>query len=297
MWSRLRARLPKDKGEVKGKLLSESHYADIVAILKRNQVLFEVTGIDLSGHSETGLKAHQQRMADGLVVNLTDKHHPNIVGAMQGLRRELMDMRPPGYVQSLLTFNVLQRCLQHSTLYHCQRDARELGDFTWVVDAKDAGSIATPWEKWWVTVLLPYIQSVSMRDPGVHLEEGNYSYFEPYLLDELPKYLADIVGPIERPARPIDLRKVFGKMRFSSKAEAGLELVDVLTNGVRRAVRGNLRPEGWMPIREVMVHRSQQYIGLISLNGAAECDLDRRVLEAFTRGGRDVFTKSVRLRP
>lgn len=52
-------------------------------------------------------------------------------------------------------------------------------------------------------------------------------------------------GDADEP-KPLDLRAVFSDLRFSSANEMGLELVDILTNGVRRALLGNLQPEGWL---------------------------------------------------
>jgi hypothetical protein len=275
---------------VKGRLLSEEHYAEIVALLKRNHAIFEITGIDLGGHSQGGLLAHQQAMADAMTANLTDQHHPNVVQAMNDLRDQLLNMKLPGYVQSVVTFNLIERCLAHSTLYYCQRLPKELGNFTWVVDAKDSGSIATPWEKWWTTVSLPVLQSMSLREPGCQLEEGDYRYFEPYLADGMPPHLAELVGPTDRPAKPIDLRKILSDLRFSSGAEGGLELVDILTNGVRRAMLGNLQAAGWLPIRELMIHRESQYVSLVSLNGDSEYDYAcSSVIAGFRRGGRPML--------
>lgn len=294
LWTRLRRTLPTDKGEVKGRLLSEKQVAQVADIVRKNQGLFDITAIDLGAHSDAGLLAHRADLADKLIAKLTPAHHENVHKTLNRWRTELLEMKLPGYVQSTLTFDLLARVMDHSTLYHCQRNPKELGNFVWVVDAKDSGSIQTPWEKWWQNVMLPTLQSRSLREPMAHLAEGDYRYFDRYNSKEgLPDWLIE-AGKLtlkgDEP-KPLDLRAVFSDLRFSSANEMGLELVDILTNGVRRALLGNLQPEGWLPIRSLMIHRSQQYITLVSMNGDDAYEMTYTpVLRKFMKGGRQMIT-------
>lgn len=295
LWTRLRRKLPADNGEVKGRMLSEEQVASVVKIVRQNQGLFEVTLIDLGAHSFDGLIKHRQALADAMVAKLTDAHHPNMHKTLHRLRTELLAMKLPGYVQSILTFNLLGRVLEHSTLYHCQRNPRELGDIGWVVDAKDSGSIATPWEIWWQTFMLPTLQSQSLRKPGGRLAVGDYSHYERYLdQDGLPDWLVKEANIDVDPNAPfpVDLRKVFADLRVSSKIEMGLELVDILTNGLRRALRGHLQSEGWLPIRSLMIHRANtQYPEIVSLHGDEQYIMDYTpIIKAFRTGGRTMGT-------
>lgn len=294
LYTRVRRTLPTDKGEVKGRLLTEAQVASVVAILRKNQAIFEVTAIDLGAHSETGLNEHRYGLADGLIKNLTPEHHPNMHTTLNRLRDELLAMKLPGYVQSSLTFNLLSRVVEHTTLYHCQRNPKELGSIAWVVDAKDSRSVQTPWEKWWQDVMLPTLQSWSFQNPGARLEGGDYTHYERYLGDGLSDYLIEKANLTVLPndPKPIDLRKVFEDTRFSSTNEMGLELVDILTNGVRRAILGNLQPEGWLPIRSIMIHRKSQYVSMVSLNGLKSYDMDYApILRQFMSGGRNMLTQ------
>ena len=50
----------------------------------------------------------------------------------------------------------------------------------------------------------------------------------------------------------------------------GLELVDILTNAVRRALTGNLAREGWENIPRLMIHMRDHYIKFMRLEGASE---------------------------
>lgn len=55
-------------------------------------------------------------------------------------------------------------------------------------------------------------------------------------------------------------------LRFSTAPEPGLELVDILTNATRRALRGNLKAEGWQDIPSIMIARNPNTIQLLSLD-------------------------------
>src|SRR5712692_6613162 len=58
-YSRVREDLPKEDGEVKGRDLQEHQIAQIIALLVRHQVLFEVSVVELS-HSDGPLVAAHQ---------------------------------------------------------------------------------------------------------------------------------------------------------------------------------------------------------------------------------------------
>lgn len=285
-----------EKGEVKGRLLTESHVASVVKIIRQNQGLFEATVIDLGAHSEQGIMRHQEGLAHAMTANLTPSHHSSVHSEMRELQRQLRNMKLPAYVQSVLMFDLIERVLEHSTLYHCQRNPKELGDIAWVLDAKNSGSIQTPWERWWQNLLLPTLQSKSLRKPSAHFDGGDYSHFGRYLDKAgLAEWLVLESGIEVKPddPLPINLRKIFENIRVSSAGEMGLELVDILTNGVRRALRGNLQPAGWLPIRSLMVHRKQQYLHIVSLNGDDRYVMEYTpVLKAFFEGGKGMMTLS-----
>jgi hypothetical protein len=52
-YAKIRARLPLENGEVKGRLLNERQVNEVVTMLARNDVLFELTAVDLGFHTES----------------------------------------------------------------------------------------------------------------------------------------------------------------------------------------------------------------------------------------------------
>lgn len=89
-----------------------------------------------------------------------------------------------------------------------------------------------------------------------------------------------------------DLNLLMSNFRFSSAPEVGLELVDIVTNAVRRAVTGNLSESGWRDIPGIMIHRREHYIGVMGLEGASQMRGDpdyADVVRRFTEGGRTML--------
>src|SRR4028118_2392410 len=95
------------------------------------------------------------------------------------------------------------------------------------------------------------------------LQGADYSHFNAKFTAETPDFLK-AVGFEEETG--IDLRRLMkDSFRFSSDAEPGLELVDVVTNATRRALQAHLGPEGWRHIPRLMIHRPDQYLRLVCL--------------------------------
>lgn len=57
----IRARLPLEKGEVKGRLLNKWQIDEVVTLLARNEVLFEGTAIDLGMHTEQAVHDYKKQ--------------------------------------------------------------------------------------------------------------------------------------------------------------------------------------------------------------------------------------------
>ncbi|MDI2077948.1 hypothetical protein [Bradyrhizobium sp. Mp27] len=91
----------------------------------------------------------------------------------------------------------------------------------------------------------------------------------------------------------VDLKKLMtASFHFSPDAQPGLEMVDVLTNAIRRALMGNLQPSGYQKIRSLMVHRSSHYINLIKLQDQQRDSQPKpymAVLNSFMAGGKSLL--------
>jgi hypothetical protein len=293
-YGKVRKTLPMQNGEVKGKRLSENDIARLMPILRHHAVIFEATAIDLGLHTEEGLRKNQAGRAEGMTANLTAEHHPNMVEAIWKARRELESYSLQLNIQSALIFELVRTVLEHGTLYYSQRRPEELANFHWVIDAKGDNSIPTPWEKWWTTFIKPALQTKFALKPLGSIKCGDYSHMKRFVFDEVSEFHKKILKPKPDGPKPMDLGKVLSEsLRFSIDPEPGLELVDILTNATRRALRGNLQPDGWREIPTVMINRNPQNIQIVSLDTSVPESAKLpygRVVKAFDIGARSMLT-------
>jgi hypothetical protein len=180
------------------------------------------------------------------------------------------------------------RALEHGTLYFCQRMPGELARFRWVIDAKNNRKI-TPHEDWWRVCVKPLLQSHSLREPIASLKGGDYSAFRRHFSMQVPDYMREHLPAAVRTAN--DLGAVFGReMEFAdSRGQIGLQIADALTNCVRRALVGNLRAEGWGPLRQLMIRQGKGSVKFISMGsggpvGERPYGLVARLLSRGERG-------------
>ncbi|MDE0534328.1 MAG: hypothetical protein OXI01_23190 [Albidovulum sp.] len=292
LYGRLRRRLPKAKGEVKGRTLSESELVEVAQILRKIGAVFEVVVIDIGMHSKEELLFHKAEQAEAITTHLTSEHHPSVVEAVWMLRRQLEDMPLQLYVQSVAMGELVYQTLNHASTYFAFRIPSELGEYHWRIDGKDRLKI-TRWEKWWSTVVLPMLESKTFRDPLIAVEGGDYRWQEQFR-KRPDDYKLAYVKDAEK-GEFFDLGTVIAKnFCFSSVPEFGLEAVDIVTNAIRRSLSGNFTRAGWIEIPKLMIHRQSHCIRLITLSRDSTIS-DRipyaNVLRDFRHGGRAMFPR------
>jgi hypothetical protein len=293
-YGKIRKYLPTENGEVKGKRLSEADMAKLMPILRHHDVLFEVAAIDLGLHTEDGIRRNQAQRAEGMTANLTAEHHQNLADSVWKARRELEAYSLQLNIQSAVIFELIRTVIEHGTLYYCQRRPKELAHFHWVIDAKGDNSVPTPWEKWWATFIKPALQTKFAHDPIKSIKIGDYSHMQRFVFEEVSDFHKKILNPKPDGPKPMNLGLVLSEnLRFSTDPEPGLELVDILTNATRRALRGHLQPDGWREIPTIMINRKPQNIHLLSLDeGIPETARlpYGRVVRAFDVGAKSILT-------
>lgn len=290
LYARLRRRLPKTKGEVKGRNLSEGDVVEVARMLRRIGALFEVVAVDMGMHSKEDLVRHKSGQAEAITAHLTSDHHPNLVEQAWKLRRQLEDMPLQLYVQSVAMGVLVYQTLNHADTYYAFRIPPELGEYHWRIDGKDRLGI-TPWEKWWSAVVLPMLEAHTFREPLIGAEGGDYRWQQRFR-KRPSDYKLRFVNDSEK-GEFFDLSMVMTEdFRFSSDPEFGLEAADIVTNTIRRSLAGNFTRAGWMAIPQLMIHRASHCIRLISL--ARESTSSHRipyakVMDDFRHGGRAMF--------
>ena len=150
-------------------------------------------------------------------------------------------------VQGMLTFEFIFDVLEYGTMYYATRRPTELGKFNWVIDAKGNMEKPNEWEDWWSKFIFPVLQTRSFTRPFRQLPDGigDYSHLKRFETEADP-FLRKMSGWKEGDPEPLALGLVMKEsFTFSSEATPGLELVDIVTNATRRALRGNLQQKGW----------------------------------------------------
>jgi hypothetical protein len=303
-YKKLRLNLPKDeKDEVKGRLLDELQVDNTVSLLLADSALFAAAAIDLGTHTEDGLKAFQAQQAEKMTANLTDGHKEELKAQVWASRKTFEGFKLPLMVQAMLTFEFIWNILEYGTMYYATRRPAELGKFNWVIDAKGNMDKPNEWEEWWSKFIFPAFQTRSFTRPFKQLPDGigDYSYFKRFDTEADP-FLRQMSSWKEGDPEPLDLGLVMKEsFTFSSDATPGLELVDIITNSTRRAIRGNLQEKGWGRIPRLMIHRGKkrEYISLFSLQEDPEPDRVypyATVLDVFRRNGRLLLPEHERKR-
>ena len=253
--------------------------------------------IDLADHTPQDINQHRMSRSNSLTANLTNGHTQELRNDIAGLKQRMEGFSDQLYIQSALIIDLLYEIMQDMIVYHCQRFPKELGVFNWVIDAKDP-TVVTNWEDWWSKTVVIWLQAVSLQKPGAMLPGGDYRYFSRFIMKELPEYLQSIAPPVDlNLGAGINLQMMYREsFRFSSDPEPGLELVDIVTNALRRGLVGNLGKAGWLPLRSLMIHRSDVYVrpkGFLTSDRTLARPL-LSVMNKFREGGRIMSTPSLR---
>jgi len=279
-YAKFRDKLPKDNGEVKGRLLNEKQVDKVVTLLVRNEALFEITALDLGLHQENAVRDYKQKLGEQMlakVANFREDVRPEVQAASEYILQAPLNL----FLQALTTFDVLHRVIGHSTSFFAQRKPYELGSFSWVVDGKEPTKV-TRWEEWWAHYAQGALASMSQGRPAFMLPpefNADYSHYEKFN------------APDEKGDPGTSLKLLLKDLTFSSEVQYGLEFVDILTNAVRRALTGNLQREGWQNFHRLMIHGNDgPYISFVLFSEGKRVGLRHQIPRP---GGRPVKSGTV----
>lgn len=236
------------EGEVKGSKLKESQVAQLVTMLLEYNVLYVVVACETALLTPLALKWHKNNFARHILSNISKFHHPNMVNQIMEMSFAIEKFSNQLYVQYILMLDLIVRIHQYSTLYYAQCLPAELGSFHWIIDAKEKNGM-TPVELWWKEILNPCLQGMSIKEPLIFLEGADYSFYEKY-----------------NTPYGSDINKIMEGLNFqSSSAHDGLQLVDVLTTVLRKALNNKFEYHGWQDIGKLMKKfRKEEIIPFLS---------------------------------
>jgi hypothetical protein len=256
-------------GEVKGSSLNENQISDVILMLNQYDVLVEICCMDSGLHSEAQVGEFKELQARKIEDSVTNRHQPSLIKDVKAQANYLRLMANQLFLQSFCTIYLIKQVLQTSTLYYSQRIPSELKEFNWIVDRKDLK--ITRYEKWWSSMILPFLQSMSLQQPLLVSEKGDYSYFRRFevRLDELPDHLkSDFKGNVPPPYFFDDIKKIMNEsFIFENSGDfEGLQLVDIIANAFRRATNQKLKKDCWEKLGKLIVYKRDQSVQTLIFN-------------------------------
>ncbi|MGA8709086.1 MAG: hypothetical protein WB646_19095, partial [Steroidobacteraceae bacterium] len=96
-YAKIRTRLPLEKGEVKGRLLNEKQVAEVIAMLARNDVLFELTVTDLEFHTESDVDKYKKTQSEGMLARVDQFRAPGPTARRRRMSSNFEDIAPIVY--------------------------------------------------------------------------------------------------------------------------------------------------------------------------------------------------------
>ncbi len=275
-------------------MLNEEQINEVVTWMRRNQCIYEPMVIEMGRESREDISERQRQMANALTENLTDEHHINLRKQIYNRRAQLEAMSQPLYIQAALTFELLARVIRDLPAYWMQRQPNEILNFRWMMDGKAVQGI-TPAEEWWDMMKGGFLQSKLAKMPMIAIEGCDTTAFYKKFRMPMPEYLRGTLLP--NIDEGFDLKLLLEEhFTFSAAPEYGLELVDILTNATRRALKGNLGKHGWQQIPELMISRRGGSLALTSLSKAADVSnlpYSNIIVKDFGRGGRHMIARGL----
>jgi hypothetical protein len=257
--------------EAKGRDLAEREIAQVIEMLVENNVKFHACATDVLYHPPAVLMSRKIIQASRLLANVTPKHQPELILELEEIGETIRTMSDQLFLQFCVMIELVNSHLHDMMLYFAKDDPMALGNFRWVVDRK--GKDVTTYENTWKILLSPFIHgrqfSSDFESRIVFLEGGNYDHCQRFFkrIDNWPDHLPVRVTGLDQKTGIdiVDISLVLGEsFTFSDSAETlGLQLADIVTNALRRAMMGNLRQEGWVDLGRLMFRWKDKCVRLV----------------------------------
>ncbi|MBY0544096.1 MAG: DUF3800 domain-containing protein [Gammaproteobacteria bacterium] len=251
----------KDKnGEVKGSKLDEQEISSFLLLLARFDVIAEAVCIDLGGVSECQVLSYQSDLANSFGQSQTGKK----INA--NFRKEvILSLKPPLFIQSFLFCNLLSNVMDISIPYYAQRFPSELGNFKWVVDAKNIK--ISEYEQILEHLVKPFLQWINYNgeDSG-YVAGEDYTALDKYLIPH--DYLLEPWNKeVRTDSKILDIGLFMKDITFmQSHCILGLQMADLIANCVRRSMMNNLQFEGWKYLANLFVHRKNMSLKFVAFS-------------------------------
>ncbi|QCW26737.1 DUF3800 domain-containing protein [Lysobacter enzymogenes] len=256
--------------EVKLNELSEAQVAVFMTDLGQLDSILFVSCIDLGTQDPGAITEHKRNQVEQIRVNIPRMIYPEGRAMIEDLADRVERLSPQLYTQMVAQIDLLDQVYRSSTLYYAQRVPATLASFRWRIDEKNASRPV--FEETMRHMAPPLLQSKSLRQPALFVQEFDYSHYERsyrFGPGEVPKRLQE-EGGIEM-ASGSNLGKILKDFVFVQSHDVpGIQIADLLASSLRRVLRGNFADNLGMARRlgRLIVQREnrQPSIHLISLS-------------------------------
>lgn len=275
-FTRISASWPKDEnGEIKGRLLNEEHITSLCDALQPYKVLFETVVTPMNAATYAEMNIYKSDQNTGEKPSGSTSNASTTTGTATS---ELESMEPLSnqlYAQMISQAHLVQQTIQIASMYFSQRIPRELAAFRWFVDRKDIS--LTPAEQWWRNRVGGFLTSQWQKEPENELVTGEYS-------------------PLSRQHNAEDMTKSFFRdLTFTDSASCfGLQIADILTSAIRRALGGNLQRNGWSAVHRLLINRPRGVVRFVKgKNTEAPKEHASVTASELDQGGRNILLSNI----
>lgn len=246
-------------GEIKANSYLEKQTDEIFRMLRRYSAIFEVAVLDLGITPPATLDAHRAQQLENLDRLADSGSRQSFKKSVYELKERVEKLSQPLYAQMVVQTVAITKVIENVGMYFSQRMPKELGDFHWIIDAKDKQR--TEYEDLWTEMVMPFLQAHTIAKPFAIFDEGDYSYFDRFNYKKLPDELKDVAS---KKAPSTNIRMLMSESRkfVDSEIEPGIQLVDICTSTLRRALKGNFKPLGYAQLGSLMIRRKNGAITL-----------------------------------
>ena len=232
--------------EIKLKDIEEEHYFEFLSRLGRCHGLLIAIATDSGISTIADLERSRENQARSILANENKMKFEAGRQALRSLSEKVRHLAPQLYVQLKCQVILMNEVVRLGSLYFVQRLPSELGRFAWRVDQKNSNR--TEYERAFQTLTPAWIQTMSLRNPMIRLEDADYAAFNrfDYPVDQVPTYPKDTYGIDIGRTDVMNIGKLIHEdFQFvDSAANYGVQIADLLASGLRRCLRqrfGNSR--------------------------------------------------------
>ncbi len=247
-----------EHGEIKGSKLDEEEVSSLLKLLSQFDIIVEVVCVDLGTTENCYVEQLKKDIADSFSKSQTSRKLNS-----QFNRDVLMSLSNPLFMQALTLFNLINKVLSVSIPYYVQRFPGDLGNFNWILDHKGGKITEEIMEK----LIYPFLQNINLNNPSSTIAGEDYSAFNKFITEN--EYLLEPLKSrsASNSSMVYSINEIMKDLSFEdSHDQVGLQIIDIVTNCIKRAMNGNLRFEGWQYLPNLIVRRKPSSIKVTAVD-------------------------------